>query len=185
MWDVYLFYMYLLEIITARCKYCYSDKCIEVFYPFLLHKKLDYSWFSAVVISNASYHNNYHNYGYGNIQMQYKVKGNNGYAKITFPFITLLKPEYPVDKIKEGMHSQDLFVMNSEKIYCLGICWVGSLQELLKHTTCSVYVLEDVYLRFKGQFDAVFSVYKENLNRFYVITDHSIAYQMYKEEKSV
>ncbi|MDD6213319.1 MAG: hypothetical protein PUB22_09310 [Clostridiales bacterium] len=119
------------------------------------------------------------------IPRKYNLKSSASGDTITFPFITLLKPEYPVDKIKEGMHSQDLFVINSDKIYCLGICWVGSLQELLKHTTCSVYVLEDVYLRFKGQFDAAFSVYKENLNRFYVITDHSIAYQMYKEEKSV
>ena len=83
------------------------------------------------------------------------------------------------------MNSRDLFMINNDEIYCLGICWVDSLKELLKHTNCSVYVLEDVYLRFKGQFDVAFSVDKENLNRFYVITDHSIAYQMYMEEKSV
>ena len=175
----------LFIIIGAGGRYCYSDKYIEVFYPLLSYKKLDYSCFCAVVISNASYNNGY-GYGInGNVPMQYRVKGNNGHTKVTFPFITLHKPQYPVDKIKKGMNSRDLFMINNDEIYCLGICWVDSLTELLKHTNCSVYVLEDVYLRFKGQFDAAFSVYKENLNRFYVITDHSIAYQMYMEEKSV
>ena len=75
-------------------------------------------------------------------------------------------------------------MINNDEIYCLGICWVDSLKELLKHTNCSVYVLEDVYLRFKGLFDDAFSVYKENLDRFYVVTDHDIAYKEYMEEKS-
>lgn len=175
-----LFICDLFIIIETGGRYRYSDKYIEVIYQ-LLYKRLDYSWFSAVVISNASYNNGY---GYGinrNIPMQYSVRGNNGRTKVTFPFITLHKPQYPVDKIKKGMSSRDLFMINNDDIYCLGICWFDSLKELLNHTNCTIYVLEDVYLRFKGQFDVAFSAHKENLDRFYVITDHIIAYQVYTD----
>lgn len=182
---VSLFICDLFIIIGTGGRYRYSDKCIEVFYQLLSYKKLDYSWFSAVVISNASYNNGY-GYGInGNIPMQYRVKGNNGHTKATFPFITLHKPQYPFDKIKEGMNSRDLFMINNDEIYCLGICWADSFKELLKHTNCSVYVLKDVYLRYKGQFDAAFSSYNENLDRFYIIADHSIAYQVYIEESQL
>ena len=78
-----------------------------------------------------------------------------------------------------------MFVLNDEEIYCLGICWFDSLKELLENTNCPVYVLEDVYLRFKGQFDVVFSVYKENRERFYIITNRTINYQKYKGGKSL
>lgn len=180
---VALFYCSLANVMAVGGRYRYTDKCIELFY-LLLYKKLDYSRFSAVVISNAAFNN-----GYGGMLsamlMQYRVKGNNGGTKVTFPFITLHKPQYHIDKIKKGMNSRDLYFLNDDEIYCLGICWVDSLKELLKHTNCSVYVLEDVYLRFKGMFDAAFSAYKENLNRFYIITDRSIAYQEYMEEKTV
>lgn len=178
-----LFICVLFILIASGGRYRYSDKCLEIFY-LLLYKKLNYSWFSAVVISNASYNNGY-GYGVnGNYPMQYRVEQNNGHIKVTFPFITLHKPQYPIDKIKEGMNSRDLFMINNDEIYCLGICWVDSLKELLEHTNCPIYVLEDVYLRFKGVFDATFSVYKENLDRFYIITDRSINYQKFKEGKS-
>lgn len=177
-----LFACDLIIIIGVGGKYGYSDKSIELLYCSLPYRKLKYSCFCAVVISNASYNNGY-GYGInGNIPMQYKIKGN---IKVTFPFITLHNPEYPVHKIKTGMSSRELFMLNSDEIVCLGICWFDSLNELLKHTNCPVYVLEDVYLRYKGQFDVVFSVYKENLDRFYIITDHSVAYHKYMEEKSV
>ncbi|MGN1155743.1 MAG: hypothetical protein ACI4TK_06165 [Agathobacter sp.] len=172
----------LFVIIGAGGRYLYSDKCIEVFWQLLSYKKLDYSWFSAIVISNAPYNNGY-GYGInGNIPMQYRVKENNGHTKVTLPFITLHNHQYPINQIKKGMSNRDLFMINNDEIYCLGICWNDSLEELLKHTNCSVYVLEDVYLRFKGQFDTAFSAHKENLDRFYVIADHSIAYQVYIEK---
>ncbi len=83
---------------------------------------------------------------------------------------------YLIDKFKSGMNSRDLFMLNHDEIYCLGICWFDSLEELLKYTDWNVYVLEDVYLRFKGQFDTVFSVCEGNLDRYYIITDYSINY---------
>lgn len=171
----------LFIIIGACGRYRYWDECIEVFH-LLLNKKLKYSCFGAIVISNASYNNGY---GYGinvNIPMMYRDKQNTE-SKVTFPFITLHKPQYPVDKIKKGMNSRDLFMINNDEIYCLGICWFDSLDELLKHTDCPVYVLEDVYLRFKERFDTAFLAYKESLERFCIITDHSIAYKVYAQKK--
>lgn len=177
-----LFICDVFILIGAGGKYQYSDEYIDVLYQSLSYKKLDYSLFCAVVIPNATYNNGY-GYGInGNIPMQYKVKGNKAHTKVTFPFITLHKSKYPVDKIKTGMSSRELFMLNNDEIYCLGICWFESLEELLKHTNCSVYVLEDVYLRFKGQFDVAFSVRKENLNRFFIISEQSIAYNEYSTQ---
>ena len=115
--------------------------------------------------------------------MQYRVKIGKEHTKITFPFITLHMPQYSVDKVRSGMNSRDLFILDNEKTYCLGVCWFESLRELLKHTDCPVYVLEDVYLRFKGQFDTAFSLYRKKPERLYIITDRGIAYNEYIEEK--
>lgn len=183
--SISLFIADLFIIIGAGGRYCFSEKFIKVFHLLLPHKEIEYSQFSAIVISNASYNNGY-GYGVnGNIPMQYRVKDNNGHIKITFPFITLHKPQYPFDKIKAGMSSRDLFSLNPDATHCLGICWGDSFRELLEHTNCPVYVLEDVYLRFKEQFTAAFSLYIGGLSRLYIITDHIIAFQMYEEEKSV
>lgn len=180
-----LFLADFMVIEGAGGRYRYSDKAVEVLYHSISYKRIEYSLISTIVISNASYNNGY-GYGInGNIPMQYTVKGNNKHNKITFPFITLHKSQYPVDKIKKGMSSRDLFMLNSDKIYCLGICWFDSFQELLEYSNCSVYLLEDVYLRFKGQFDVVFSEYNGNLDRFYIISDRSITYQEYQEGKLV
>lgn len=64
-------------------------------------------------------------------------------------------------------------------VYFLGICWFDSFQELLKRSDYAIYILKDVYLRFKGQFDIIFSEHQEKSNRFYIITDHSVFYQNY------
>lgn len=167
----------LFLIIGVGGRYRYSDTGIDILYQSLAYKKLDYLWFSAVVISNASYNNGY-GYGInGNIPMQYKVKSDHGYTKVTFPFITLHKPPYPVDKIKAKMNSRDLFMLGNDDMYCLGICWFDSLTELLNHTKVPVYVLEDVYLRFKGKFDEIFMQYEGN--RCFIITDRKLEYRNY------
>lgn len=181
-----LFFFYLFDILATSGRYRYSDKCIEVLFRSLRYKKLDYSWFSVIVISNAAYNN-----GYGYIPssaallMQYKVKGNNGNIKVTFPFITLHTSDYRIDKIRKGMSSRDLFMLNSDEMYCLGICWFDSFQELLKHTDCDVCILEDVYLRFKEQFDIILKKNNESLDRFYIVTDRTISYREYHGTPSV
>ncbi len=167
----------LFIILGVSGYYRYSDTCIDILFQSLQYKKLSYSWYTTIVISNASY-----NHGYGdqmcyNIPMQYTVKNSSGYAKVTFPFITLHTHDYPIDNVKKGMNSRDLFMICDEEMYCLGICWFDSLIELLQHTQVPVCVLEDVYLRFKGKFDEIFVQYENN--RFYIITDDKIEYQKY------
>lgn len=174
-----LFCFYLIDILESSYRYIYTDKYIESFFLFIPYKKLKYSWFSVIVISNAT-----HRVGNGiewcnTAPMQYKVKGKNGHTKVTFPFITLHTSDYRIDKIRKGMSSRDLFMLNSDEMYCLGICWFDSFQELLKHTDCDVCILEDVYLRFKGQFDIILKKNNESLDRFYIVTDRTIAYQEY------
>lgn len=176
---VTLFFCDVFIVAGAAGQYGCSDKCIYLMYPPFTYKKLNYSDYNAVVISNASYNNGY---GYGpneNMPMQYKVKGTDGHINVTYPFITLHMPQYPVNKIQERMNSRDLFLAGSENIFCLGICWFDALSELLTHTDMPVYVLEDVYLRFRGKFDSIFTQYENNIDRFYIITDHKIEYKKY------
>lgn len=77
------------------------------------------------------------------------------------------------------MSSRDLAVINTEDIYCLGICWPGSLDELMMHTDMPVYILEDVYLRFKGLFDATFAPYAKENGHIFIVTDQIIPYEKY------
>lgn len=68
-------------------------------------------------------------------------------------------------------------MLSNDNIYCLGICWFDSLAELLNYTQVPVYVLEDVYLRFKGKFDEAFMQNEDN--RIFIITDRIIEYRNY------
>ena len=70
---VALFCCALANIIAVGGRYRYTDKCIELFY-LLLYKKLDYSRYSAVVISNAAFNNGYGGITGGAMLMQYRVK---------------------------------------------------------------------------------------------------------------
>ena len=155
----------LIIFLGAGGNYRYSDKCIEVFYLFVLYRKLKYSRYSAIVISNAIYNNGYGYLG-GDISMQYKTKDHR---KVDYPFITLHTADYPIHKIKSGMNSRELFMLRDDEIYCLGICWFDSLRELLTHTNCPVYILKDVYLRNQEQFDSVVSEYNSASERFVII----------------
>lgn len=164
-------------VIPTGYRYSYGDDCIKLSYLSIVYRKLIYSNFKCILISNASYNNGYGLGVYGNIPMQYTVKGNNGHTKVTLPFITLHKPSYLVDKIETKMNSRDLFMLGNDDVYCLGICWFDSLTELLNHTQLPVYVLEDVYLRFKGKFDEIFTQHEDN--RCFIITDRKIEYRNY------
>ena len=177
------FLNYLVMVLADSGQYGYTDKYINVIYLWFLYRKICYSRFDFVVISNAAYNN-----GMGPtplpVPIQYTVKGENGNIKVTFPFISLHKSHYPINKVKAGWFSYDLYGFSAgDDIYCLGICWFDSLRELLKHTDYPIYVLEDVYLRYKGMFEEIFSAYKET-ERFYIIADHSIPYNEYIGKKS-
>ena len=170
--SVALFVLFLSDLLAASGLYCYYDNDIELSYVPLIKKKLPYSRYNAVVISNASY-----NYSYGSysIPMQYKTEGS---AKVTLPYITLLGAQYPLNKVASGMDNRELYVLHDDR-YCLGICWFDSLRHLMKKRNDPVYVLEDVYLRFKEQFDRVFLEADDIPDRVYIITTHCVPYRIY------
>lgn len=162
-----LFLFALLDVIVVAGKYRYCDSYIEVSCLPFIKRKIRYSKYSAVVVANASY-----NYGIGDqlsysIPMQYKVKGADGYTRVTLPFITLLKPEYPLHKIKSGMNNRDFDAFSSD-LYHVGICWFDSFEELLCRTQLDIYILKDVYQTYMGQFDEIISQ-DGDMERFHII----------------
>ena len=159
----------LFVIIGAGGRYSFSDKYVNVFFGPFVCKKLDYRQFSAIVISNASYNNGYGYRVSADIPMKYRIKTDNKTAKTVLPYITFHKSGYPISKIAKGMSSRDLFMLNDEQIYCLGICWFDSFREVLSYTNCDVYILGDVYFRFKEQFDNAFSEHSQKSNRFHIV----------------
>ena len=170
--SVALFVLFLFDLLAAAGRYCYYDNDIELSCVPLIKKKLPYSRYNAVVISNAAY-----NYSYGSysIPMQYKTEGS---AKVTLPYITLLGAQYPLNKVTSGMDNRELYVLHDDR-YCLGICWFDSLRHLMKKRNYPVYVLEDVYLRFREQFDRVFLEADDIPDHVYIITTHCVSYRIY------
>lgn len=159
----------LIIIIGAAGRYRFSDRCVELFYGPWIYKKLNYSQFNTVVISNASYNNGY---GYGantDIPIKRRIKQDGKNAKTVLPYITFHKSGYPVHMIKKGMSSRDLFMLNDTKIYCLGICWFDAFREMLRYIDCDIYILEDVYFRFKEQFDVAVSECVQAADRLHII----------------
>ena len=159
-------------------KFFYTDSRIIFSYGFICYKNIKYDKFDSIVISNASYNNSYGG-SYANLPMPmyYRTKGKDGVIKTVFPFITLHTKQYPVGKIKNGMCSRELYILEHEKIYCLGICWFESLTELLNRTNVPLYILEDVYLRFKGSFDTCIRNFEK---RCFIITDENfVQYDKY------
>jgi len=173
----------LMNITAVASRYRYSNLYIEITLGLVCYKKIKYSSFDFIVISNASYHyGNCDPFVY-NIPMQYKSKGNTEIIKTVFPYITLHKQEYPIGKMKSKMSSRDLFRLDDELIF-LGICWFDSFSELLYRTDIPVYVLEDVYLRYRGAFDMIFRQHENDQHRFHIVTDHMIEYLNYLEGES-
>ena len=176
---VTLLFLGLFAKLGVAGRYRYSKKSIEIFFGSFMCKKISFENIYGVVISNASY-----NCGRGDqlcysIPMQYTVKSSDGKMQVPYPFISLLKQHYPIDQLNVGLSSRDLEAINADKIYCLGICWPESLDELMKHTEIPVYILEDVYLRFKGLFDTSFAAYLKGNRQLFIVTDQIVPYEKY------
>ena len=176
---VTLLFLGLFAKLGVVGRYRYSKKSIEIFFGSFMCKKISFENIYGVVISNASY-----NCGRGDqlcysIPMQYTVKSSDGKMQVPYPFISLLKQHYPIDQLKVGLSSRDLEAINADKIYCLGICWPESLDELMKHTEIPVYILEDVYFRFKGLFDTTFAAYLKGNRQLFIVTDQIVPYEKY------
>ena len=171
--SVSLFILLLFNVLPTTFKYAYTKKTINLFWFSIKYKELRYEDFSFICISNASYNNGY---GYGafcNIPMKYKIKDEKFFKKVVRPFLTLHKTYYPVCKVQKKMSSRELFMLDSENVYCLGVLWNDSLLELALYTSVPIYILEDVYLRFHEIFDSTFKELSLH-NRIFVITNDGI-----------
>lgn len=173
----------------ASGKYQYCHEFVELSWLSFCYKKIKYSSFDTIVISNASYNNGYGRGINSEIPMEYRIarrpcRCDAGEMRGVLPYITFITSRYPINSIRTGMSSRDLFLLNDRETYSLGVCWFCSLQELLECTSCPVCVLEDVYLRFKDMFDTVFLEDVEKIDRVYIIAEQQIAYQRYWQEQS-
>lgn len=177
-WAFCFAYCHFLEIIVVSLSYTYTNEYIVLSCLSIKYRKIRYSKFKRIVISNAVF-NNFSCGVFVDIPMQYKVGKKQ---KITYPFITLHKENDTADKLKSGLSSRDLlYIGDRSDLFFLGICWFDSLKEILHYTDLPVYVLEDVYLRFKGMFDMIFKDPLNDKKLFYIVTDRNIEYEKYLE----
>lgn len=168
----------ILDLFLQFLKYSYDNSCIYFSFLSFVYRKESYSKYTFAVISNAAVNN-----GYGgvnsNATFRYKQKRETGIVELVYPCLTLHKSEYPINKVRSQMTSRDLFMLDDCSILHLGICHFESLTELVAHTDIPIYVLEDVYLRYRESFDSIFSSQVNDIHRFYIIRDYDIKYTDY------
>lgn len=163
-------------------KYSLSESYIKLYYFSVFYRRVFYSKYGFAIISNASYNNSYGSGPYGNISIKYDSVGTSNTTSTIYPYTTLHESGYPINKTKSGMSSRDLYMIDSENTLCLGICWFDSLAELVDYSMLSVYILEDIYLRYRGMFDSLFAQNKSDTGRFFIIADRIVEYSSYKQK---
>lgn len=168
--SVAVFSIAIFSRLGADGQYCYCDNYIKVFYLLIFRRKRYYSQYKTIIISYAAYNDNFGTYS---IPMQYKCKTRNGRSRITFPYMTLLGPEYPLDRITADVDNHNFRTLHDDCL-CLGICWFDSLEELLTHTSYDVYILEDVYFTYRGKFDGIIYRSEALQKRFHIICNRFV-----------
>ena len=120
----------------------------------------------CIIISNAIYNSSKCDGNIADIPMCFKKKDNDGTPKkIQYPYISLICGDQPFT-IKRGMNSRQLLYMDVDKVISLGICWEQAFKELVQQTDAPIYILGDVYLRFKDFFDNI-----DGGNTFFIIEE--------------
>ncbi len=154
-----------------QMRYVYCDEYIQMFG--LFKHKIWYKKYKAIAIVNA------HTDGVKSAQtyITYTIKDSNGKKKrIVYPYIQLLKPNFITRLLKSGAFSSSI----DSKM--LGICWFDSFEELLEHCNLPVYIVEDVYLRFRGKFDEILQSEKYDIDRFIIAGEKHIKYAEYLKQ---
>lgn len=96
--------------------------------------------------------------------------------KIAYPFLLIYPCRNSVEKIRVGMNNFDTHKLSSfeaweNEPYSVGICWFEALSEIVAATDCPIYILEDVYMNYKEEFDKVFCNTKRVDGRFFIINE--------------
>ena len=164
---LYLF-SYCIICIPCAFKYTYTDtsivfKCYNVPY-----RRLKYDEISSIIISNAVQIVSFDSRPFDIPLYQYYNK-NNVVQKKQYPYISLLTSDIELHKIKKGMNCRLIRRQISNSI-CLGICYFDSLKDLINRTDVHLYILEDVYHRYKDEFDVIMQNYSEN-NKFHIVSN--------------
>lgn len=166
---IVLLILWLFVILAVQHRYSYSDDGITFHYLNIPYKKEAYHNIRAIVISNAAYNNGY-GYGiYGNVRMQ-RYGAARAFTKEPLPFITLHTDELKSNVLHAGMYSREIRFLAPDQTFCLGICWFDSLREILSRTNGTVYLLEDVYLRFQSNFDEIMKLGQIDKSRIQIIS---------------
>lgn len=186
-----LLLLILVDILSTAYRYVYAEHAIQLFYGPLVYKKLNYDCLDGIIIANAASNNKIRrNQPYtpeDDHILSYKCKSSTGTTEVIYPYIVLYKTEgrrATLALLKAGMSSRAVAYDAGKGCVCLGICWFDSFAELLQHTTIPAYLLEDVYLRFRGMFDAILAKHGHECDRFYIVTNRAIPYQTYLNQHS-
>lgn len=163
------FFPAIVLFLSTAGQYCYCDDYIKMLYLSIFRWKRYYLRYKTVIISYAVHRDHKSNIS---IPVQYKCKTENGRLRITFPYITLLGPKYPLSGITADMNNYDLHTLHKDCL-SLGLCWFDSLEELLTHTSYEVYILEDVYFTYRGKFDSIIYQSEALQNRFHIISNRN------------
>lgn len=164
----------LMAALPGGYTYAYDRDGIRMFFLGVEYRRVRYGDYAAVLVSNAAYNNGPGHGAYANLRMEYVSKGDRK-AKTVFPYLTLHRTDYPIWKVRAGLYSREVGSLAPEGTCFLGIGWFASLAELMERTEMPVYILEDVYLRFRGAFDAVIAGCA-GAERVFIVTDRAEAY---------
>ncbi len=155
------FLLFLFALYGEKQFYAWEEEALSFSrFNFSPYQMYGYNDFKYAVISNAS-----GELRYGSYLMKYKISKNKIWCKkIIFPYITLFNDDFFKNSLIPKMTCLDVSCLKQEKL-CIdvGICWFDSFREMLEKTNVTVYILEDVYLRFKGAFDNIILDYKDRV----------------------
>ena len=158
----------LMAALPGGYTYAYDWDEIRMFFLGVEYRRVRYEDYAAV------YNNGPGGGIYANIRMEYVSKGDRK-AKTVFPYLAPHRTDCPVWKVRPGLYSREVGSLAPEATYFLGIGWFASLAELMERTEMPVYILEDVYLQFRGAFDAVIAGCA-GAERVLIVTERAEAY---------
>lgn len=163
-----LIFIEIIGIFSSLHRYSYKADSIVLEYLGVKYKKIECKEIEKIIISRGSYNNSFGYLMYTSIPLNLKKEKR----KIPYPYITLQFQKSKNIELIDGMDSREIHFNDVEGTYCLGICWIDSLLELLDHTDAKIFVLKDIYTILEKEFKDIAELIK-NDNRFCVIDNEA------------
>lgn len=154
----------------ASFKYAYLKKSICFYFCGIKFREIQYKTINGIIISDAIYNSGKYDTNYADLPMCYKVVNGVGKReKIQYAYITVSKKATIDFSLITNKNSRSIHLTDTENFMNVGICWNDSFRDLLEKIDSDVYILENVYLRFKDEFDGIISLYDDNQRHFYIV----------------